>query len=101
MPFFIQKTWIIFAKWLNKCKYVPYTLGSLLQNGLTNANYVPDNLTLPRIPLHLVYYKRQLRVYNSGVHSESDDVGHCYVVEREAGRGGRRSWIMSDKIYIK
>lgn len=47
-------------------------------------------LPLPRIPTNVAFYKRQLWLYNSGVHSASDDVGHCYVwVEGEAGRGAQ------------
>lgn len=47
-------------------------------------------LPLPRIPTNVVFYKRQLWVYNSGIHSASDDKGHCYVwVEGEAGRGAQ------------
>ena len=45
-------------------------------------------LPLPRIPTNVIFYKRQLWLYNSGIHSASDDVRHCYVwVEGEAGRG--------------
>lgn len=47
-------------------------------------------LPLPRIPTNIVFYKRQLWVYNFGIHTGSDDQGHCNVwVEGEAGRGSQ------------
>lgn len=47
-------------------------------------------LPLPRIPTNVVFYKRQLWVYNLGIHSGSNDQAHCYVwVEGEAGRGSQ------------
>lgn len=47
-------------------------------------------LPLPKIPTNIVYYKRQLCVYNLGIHSGKDNKGHCYVwVESEAGRGAQ------------
>lgn len=47
-------------------------------------------LPLPRIPTNVVFYKRQLWVYNLGIHSGSDDQAHCNVwVEGEAGRGSQ------------
>lgn len=47
-------------------------------------------LPLPRIPTNIVFYKRQLWVYNLGIHSGSDDQAHCNVwVEGEAGRGSQ------------
>ncbi|CAF4889917.1 unnamed protein product [Pieris macdunnoughi] len=49
-------------------------------------------LPLPRIPTNVAFYKRQLWLYNSGIHSASDDVGHCYVwVEGEPGRGAQEA----------
>lgn len=47
-------------------------------------------LPLPRIPTNIVFYKRQLWVYNAGVHSAKNDRGYCYVwVEGMAGRGSQ------------
>lgn len=47
-------------------------------------------LPLPRIPTNIVYYKRQLCIYNLGIHSGKDNKRHCYVwVEGEAGRGSQ------------
>ncbi|KAJ8726704.1 hypothetical protein PYW08_015101 [Mythimna loreyi] len=42
-------------------------------------------LPLPRIPTNIVFYKRQLWVYNLGIHSGSDDQAYCNVwVEDDA-----------------
>lgn len=47
-------------------------------------------LPLPRIPTNIVFYKRQLWVYNAGVHSGSENRGYCYVwAEGTAGRGSQ------------
>ncbi|KAL0821958.1 hypothetical protein ABMA28_005346 [Loxostege sticticalis] len=47
-------------------------------------------LPLPRIPTNIVFYKRQLWVYNLGIHNGSKDEAHCNVwVEGEAGRGAQ------------
>ncbi|CAG9837583.1 unnamed protein product [Diabrotica balteata] len=48
-------------------------------------------LPLPRIPTNIVYYKRQLRIYNLGIHSGKDNKGQCYVwIEGEAGRRAQK-----------
>lgn len=70
------------------------------KENMTNAEKDPDletfcfdlekTLPLPRIPTNIVYYKRQLCIYNLGIHSGKDNKGHCYVwVEGEAGRGSQ------------
>lgn len=47
-------------------------------------------LPLPRIPTNIVFYKRQLWLYNCGIHAGSNDIGYCFVwVEGEAGRGAQ------------
>ncbi|KAL0822827.1 hypothetical protein ABMA28_004824 [Loxostege sticticalis] len=47
-------------------------------------------LPLPRIPTSIVFYKRQLWLYNCGIHAGSDESAHCYVwIEGEAGRGAQ------------
>ncbi|CAG9761200.1 unnamed protein product [Ceutorhynchus assimilis] len=47
-------------------------------------------LPLPRIPTGIVFYKRQLWVYNAGIHSGKENRGYCYVcVEGSAGRGAQ------------
>ncbi|CAF4947233.1 unnamed protein product [Pieris macdunnoughi] len=47
-------------------------------------------LPLPRIPTNVVFYKRQLWLYNCGVNVSSTNEGYCFVwVEGEAGRGAQ------------
>jgi len=47
-------------------------------------------LSLPRIPTNIVYYKRQLSMFNLGVHSGSNNKGYFYVwMENEGGRGAQ------------
>ncbi|KAH9629864.1 hypothetical protein HF086_006548 [Spodoptera exigua] len=47
-------------------------------------------LPLPRISTNVVFYKRQLWLYNLGVHTGTNDQAYCYVwVEGEAGRGSQ------------
>lgn len=44
--------------------------------------------SLPKLPTSVVYYKRQLNLYNLGIHSGSTGQGFFYVwLEHEAGRG--------------
>lgn len=43
---------------------------------------------LPRLPTNIVYYKRQLNLYNQGIHCGSSGKGYFYIwLEHEAGRG--------------
>ena len=47
-------------------------------------------LPLPRIPTNVVFYKRQLWLYNLGIHTAKKNKGHCYLwLEGEAGRGAQ------------
>jgi hypothetical protein len=47
-------------------------------------------LPLPRLPTNIVYYKRQIMLYNLGIHSGKTNQGHFYVwVEGTAGRGAQ------------
>ena len=47
-------------------------------------------MSLPKIPTNIVYYKRQLSMFNFGVHSGSTNAGYCFVwLENEAGRGAQ------------
>ena len=45
---------------------------------------------LPRIPTHIVYYKRQLSMFNMGIHCGSKNKGYFYTwVETAVGRGSQ------------
>jgi len=47
-------------------------------------------LSLPRIPTNIVYYKRQLSMYNLGIHSGKNNSGYFNVwLETEGGRGSQ------------
>ncbi|KAJ8868533.1 hypothetical protein PR048_030061 [Dryococelus australis] len=49
-------------------------------------------LLLPRIQTNIVFFKRQLCLYNSGVHIGSNGMGYCYVwFEGEARRGSQET----------
>lgn len=44
--------------------------------------------SLPKLPTSVIYYKRQLNLYNLGINCGSAGKGHFYVwLEHEAGRG--------------
>lgn len=47
-------------------------------------------LGLPKIPTNIVYYKRQLSIYNEGIYKGSDRQPYCFVwKENTAGRPKR------------
>lgn len=47
-------------------------------------------LPLPRLATGILFYKRQIWLYNLGVHSGSTNKGHFYIwTENEAGRGAQ------------
>lgn len=47
-------------------------------------------LPLPRLATGILFYKRQIWLYNLGIHSGSTNKGHFYVwTENEAGRGAQ------------
>ena len=47
-------------------------------------------ISLPRIPSNIVFYKRQLSMYNLGVHSGKNKAGYFNVwLENDAGRGAQ------------
>lgn len=49
-----------------------------------------QTLPIPRLPSGILFYKRQLMLYNCGVHSGTDESGHCYTwLEGVAGRGAQ------------
>jgi hypothetical protein len=47
-------------------------------------------LHLPRLQTEILFYKRQIWLYNLGVHSAKSKKGYCYVwTENQAGRGAQ------------
>lgn len=49
-------------------------------------------LPLPRIPTNIIFYKRQLWIYNAGVHTGKKGQGYFYVwVENKACRGTQQN----------
>ncbi|XP_030751319.1 uncharacterized protein LOC115878842 [Sitophilus oryzae] len=47
-------------------------------------------LGLPKLPTNIVYYKRQLSIFNEGVHSGSTNTPYCFLwKEGMAGRGAQ------------
>lgn len=61
-------------------------------------------LPMPRIPTNIVFYLRQLWLYNAGIYSGKHNKSFCFVwVEGEAGRGAQevgsclRKHILSDQ----
>jgi len=47
-------------------------------------------MQLPRVPTNIVYYKRQLSLFNFGIHSGTTGLGYFYIwLEHEAGRGAQ------------
>nr|CAH7753316.1 unnamed protein product [Callosobruchus chinensis] len=45
---------------------------------------------LPKLPTNIVYYKRQLNIYNEGIHSGSNNTAYCFLWrEGVAGRGAQ------------
>nr|CAI5837459.1 unnamed protein product [Callosobruchus analis] len=47
-------------------------------------------LGLPKLPTNIVYYKRQLNIYNEGIHSGSNNTPYCFLWrEGVAGRGAQ------------
>lgn len=45
-------------------------------------------LPLPRPPTNIIFYKRQLWLYNTGIYSGKERLGYCYVcLEGQSGRG--------------
>lgn len=47
-------------------------------------------LPLPRLPTNIIFYKRQLWLYNCGIHTGKKNEGHCFLwLEGIAGRGAQ------------
>lgn len=59
-------------------------------------------LSLPKIPTNIVYYKRQLSVYNLGIHAAKINKSYCFVwMESEAGRGAQEIGSCIKKYFAK
>lgn len=47
-------------------------------------------LPLPRLPINIIFYKRQLCLYNTEINSGKERQGYCYVwLEGQSGRGAQ------------
>ncbi|XP_039281706.1 uncharacterized protein LOC111064507 isoform X2 [Nilaparvata lugens] len=61
------------------------------QENVESLSYdLEKTFPLPRIPTNIVYYKRQINFYNSGIYSGKDNKGFFYVwMENIASRGAQ------------
>jgi len=51
---------------------------------------LPKVLSLPKISTNVIYYKRQLNLYNLGIHNGKGRKGYFYVwIENEGGHGAQ------------
>lgn len=81
---------------LERAETLRKTMNEDLKKATTDESFecltydMEKTLPLPRIPTSIVFYKRQLWLYNCGIHAGSTDNGYCYVwLEGEAGRGAQ------------